>query len=275
MLYNLGINKEKIMKKQLFLLPLLGGLLLTGCKITIGNKTIYLFEKKSEKQQEQQKEGEKQDDKEKLPDNFCEEFKGYKLAREVKDGGRYKLGVYRQKENLMRFVNGDYHRDSKGYYPFYMATVAGNEENCMENAAEIEVKFVGNDEFTMQVFAEGQVWHQKYIAVYAASSSFGNQVMSIALLDTPDQTSYTNPKDSKTFTDLTSHFKFYTEFNDTVAYAPAAPFQYPDVDEEIVPKFMGTGHASEGADYTSVDCKSYEAALDYENYDLAHLYEKK
>ena len=212
---------------------------------------------------------------EELPSNFLKEFKGYKLAREVKDGGRYLLGVYRQKEDLMRFANGDYHRDSRGYYPFYMATVAGNEEDVMSKAAEFEVKFVGNDEFTIQVFCEGQVWHQKYVGVYAASSSYGNQVTSIALLDSPDQTSYTNPKDNKTFTDLTSHFKFFSEFNEVKAYAPAALYQYPEVDEEKVPKFMGTGHANEGTDYTSIDCKSYEAALDYESYDLAHFYEKK
>lgn len=256
------------MKKQLFLLPLLGGLLLTGCKITLGNKTIYLFEKKPSNSE---KEGEKEDA---LPDNFCEEFRGYKIARSVKDGGKYLLGVYRQRENLMRFANGDYHRDDKGYYPFYMGTVAGTDSEVMSKAAEIEVKFVGENEFTMQMFCEGQVWNRKYIGVYAASSSFGNSVMSIALLDSPDQTSYTDPKSNKTYTP-SSHFKYYTEYNDTVAYAPAAPFKYPDVDEEIVPKFLGSGHASEGADYTSMDCKSYETALDYESYDLAHLYEKK
>ncbi len=259
------------MKKQLFLLPLLGGLLLTGCKITIGNKSIYFFEKKGKEQEQENKE----DEGEKLPDNFCEEFRGYKIARNVEDGGRYLLGVYRQKEDLMRFANGDYHRDSKGYYPFYMGTVAGNEDGVMTKAAEIEVKFVNDNEFTMQVFAEGQVWHQKYIGVYAASSSFGNSVMSIALLDSPDQTSYTDPKSSKTYQNPTSHFRYYEKYNDVLAYAPAAPFQYPDVDEELVPKFIGTGHASEGADYTSMDCKSYETALDYESYDLAHLYVKK
>ena len=255
------------MKKQLFLLPLLGGLLLTGCKFTIGNKTFYLFEKKPA-------DSENEGEKEALPENFCEEFRGYKIARTVKDGGKYLLGVYRKNENLMRFANGDYHRDSKGYYPFYMGTVAGNEEDVMSKAAQIEVKFVGEDEFTMQMFCEGQVWHQKYIGVYAASSSYGNSVMSIALLDDPNQTSYTDPKNGNTFTP-SSHFKFYTEYNDTIAYAPAAPFQYPDVDEEKVPKFIGTGHANEGADYTSMDCKSYETALEYESYDLAHLYEKK
>ena len=38
------------MKKSLFLLPLLGGFVLAGCKITIGAKTFYLFEKKPEEQ---------------------------------------------------------------------------------------------------------------------------------------------------------------------------------------------------------------------------------
>ena len=254
------------MKKQLFLLPLLGGLLLTGCKITIGKKTFYIFEKKPSGNEEQLEE---------LPENFVDEFRGYKLARNVEDGGRYILGVYRQRENLMRFANGDYHRDSKGYYPFYMGTVAANETDAMSKAAEFVVKFVGDNEFTMQVFAEGQVWHEKYVGVYAASSSFGNSVMSIALLDSPEQTSYKDPKSGKTYTDLTSHFVYYDKYNGTVAYAPAAPYKYPEVDEELVPKFLGTGHASEGDDYTSMDCKSFETALDYESYDLAHLYQKK
>lgn len=252
------------MKKQLFLLPLLGGLVLTGCQIKIGNKTIKFFEKKSSDQNSSDTSGFE------WPANFLPEFQGYKIATEVKDGGRYLLGVYRTREDLIRFANGDYHRDGNNFFPFYMGTVAGT----TQGAAEIEVKMKSADEFTMQVFAEGQVWHQKYIGVYAASSSFGNSVMSIALLDTPDQTSYVDPKDHKTWT-VSSTFKYYTTYNETMAYAPAAPFQYPDIDEEKVPKFLGTGHASEGADYTSMDCKSYEVALDAESYDLAHLYEKK
>lgn len=44
------------MKKSLFLLPLLGGFVLSGCTITIGNKTFKLFEK--DKQEETKKEEE-------------------------------------------------------------------------------------------------------------------------------------------------------------------------------------------------------------------------
>ena len=248
------------MKKQLFLLPLLGGLVLSGCTIKIGNKTIKLFEKKGS--------GESVE----WPDNWCAEFQGYKIATEVKEGVRYLLGNYRVREDIMRFANGDYHRDDKGYYPFYMGTVA----KTVEGAAEIEIKFTNKEEgeFSMQMFCRGQVWHQKYIGVYAAESSFGNQVMSIALLDSPDQTSYTDPKSNKTYTP-SGVFKFYKEFDGMMAYAPAAPFQYPDRDEEKVPKFFGTGHASEGDDFTSMDCKSYETALLADDYDLSHLYEKK
>ena len=38
------------MKKGLFLLPLLGGFLLAGCQITIGNKTFKFFEKDEKKE---------------------------------------------------------------------------------------------------------------------------------------------------------------------------------------------------------------------------------
>ena len=241
------------MKKQLFLLPLLAGLALGGCSLFGGG-----------------------DNEEKLPSHFLNEFQGYKLAKSVKDGGRYLLGVYRYQEDWIRFADGEWHTDEKGYYPFYMSTVKGT----VEGAAEIEVKMISDDEFTMQVFAEGKHWHQKYIGVYAAKSSYDNDVMSIALIDDPAQETYTDPKSGSTFSFSTT-FKFYTKYNGDVVYAPAAPFMYPDVDPEPVPKFLGTGHISETdkeagkEDYTSIDCKSYEVALDYISYDLAHLYEKK
>lgn len=254
------------MKKQLFLIPVVGAFLLTGCEIKLGNTVIKLFEKESTEEAE-------------LPENFKAEFEGYKLARKVKDGGRYLLGVYRTREETMRFVNGDYHwginsqTKQEDWFPYYFGTVGGT----TKGAAEIEVKFVSDDEFTMQVFAEGQPWDEKYICVYNGSSSFGNDVMSIGLLDSPDATSYTDPKKKTTHENPCAKFKFFTSYEETVAYAPAAMFQFPNVDPEPVPKFIGTGHNADEdeEDYTSMDCKSYEIALDYEQYDLAHLYEKK
>ena len=256
------------MKKQLFLIPVVGAFLLAGCQIKIGNKVFKFFEKNNSSSNE-----------EGLPSNFKEEYNGYKLARSVKNGGRYILGVYRTREDKMRFANGDYHygynastKVDNDWFPFYLGTVEGS----TEEAAEIEVKFTSNDEFTMQVFAEGKPWDKKYIGVYAASSSFGNSVMSIALLDDPEQASYKDPKSNKTFSP-SGTFKYFESYDGTLAYAPAAMFLYPGLDEEAVPKFLGTGHnpKEEEDDYTSMDSKSYEVALDYEQYDLAHLYEKK
>ena len=42
------------MKKKFLLLPILGGFLLSGCKITLFGKTLYLFEKKPDPEKPQQ-----------------------------------------------------------------------------------------------------------------------------------------------------------------------------------------------------------------------------
>ena len=261
------------MKKQLFLLPLLAGFVLTGCKITIGDKTITFLEKK-----QQENNSEVEEDTGALPSHMLEKFEGYKLARKVKNGGRYLLGVYRTKEDLMRFANGEMHKDSKGSYPFYLETVAGT----VQGAAEVEVKFVSDDEFTLQVFAPGKAWDQKYIGIYNGLSIYDKQVVSIAMLDSTDQTKYTctapdkngNPK-TETYTEFDYKFKFLNEFEGNKMYTPVVYAQYAGLaDEEATPKFMGTGHAKSGADYTSIDSKNTYEAVEPSDYDLVHLYEK-
>ena len=252
-----------MMKKRLLLLPLLAGLTLAGCEFTIGGNKITIGGKKD-------KNGEIQ----KNP-YIMNEFQDYKLAKEVKDGQRYLLGVYRQKENLMRFVNGKMHEDNNGSYPYYMGTISGT----TNGAAEIEAHVSGST-FSLQVHAPGEVWDGKYIGVYPATSSFNNSVMSIALLDDPDQTLYT-PLNGGSQVGTSGKFTYYESYDGREAYAPAILFKYPGLDEEKVPKFLGTGHVSDidlekgEDDYISVDCKSYEIALDPEAYDLAHLYVKK
>lgn len=243
------------MKKGLFFLPLIAGMALCSCEFEIFGIHIG---------------GDKTKNDESTDTSIVYEYQGYKLAKEVKDGGKYILGVYRINENKMRFANGDYHRDDNGEYPYYMGTVEGT-----TGAAEITVKMLGHGEFSMQVSAPGMVWDQKYIGVYAANSSFNNPVMSIALLDSPDQTSYS--QGGKTYTPKGT-FKYFEEYDGVKQYAPGVMFQYQGIDEEEVPKFLGTGHnanAEQEGDYTSFDCKSYEVALSRDAYDLAHLYEKK
>ena len=270
------------MKKRLFLLPLLGGFLLTGCQIQIGNKVIKFFEKDEPKQEEKKddekpseggEQGGEEQGGEETPTTVApvikEEFGDYKLAKSVVEGGKYVIGVYRSKFDYMRFFNGDYHRDAKGYYPFYMGCGAEDDVSC---AAEVTAHFVSENEFTLQVSTSDTSlpWNGKYIGVYSATSGYNNQVMSIAVMDSPDQTSYTDPKSGKVTDVPSAIFKYHTTCNEQTVYAPAVDYKYEGLDEEKVPKFLGTA-----ADYVSIDCKSYEVATDGNEYDLAHLYEHK
>ena len=251
------------MKKHLVLLPMIAGLALTGCD---------LFGKKDNKN----------GDSVTFPDNFLKEFRGYELATSVEDGGRYLLGVYRVRYDQIRFANGDYHWGTNSktkqwdWFPYYMGTIGAT----VEGACEVEVKMVGNNQFTLQVFAEGKPWHQKYIGIYGATSGYDNKVTSIGLFDSPNAKTYTDPKTSDYYSSVATKFEYYTEYNGVKAYAPAIPYLFEGKDEEATPKFLGIGHASEETiakegDYIAIEAKSFEGALDYEAFDLAHLYKKK
>ena len=251
------------MKKRLLLLPIFASLTLTGCEITLFGKTIKLFEPSST-------------DSLDLPANFKQEIDGYKMATSLKDGGEYILGVYRVNEDVMRFADGNYHSDDNGQYSFYLGT-----STDISEAAIVKAKSLGDGEFSLQMIAKGKVWHNKYIAVYNAKSSYGNDVMSIAALDELDQTTFTtiNRKTTTTVTAVTqTHFKYYETYEDMPAYSVGAMYEHEGIDlSGPVPKFIGTGHNTneDEADYISMDCKTYEVALELSSYDLAHLYEKK
>jgi len=275
------------MNKRLFLLPLLAGFALSGCTINLFGQEIAIGEDDSSSSVKPKPTPTPTptptpsggDEEEDHTPRLMEEFGDYKLAKEIHEGD-YILGAYRWNEEIMRFANGDYHRDANGYYPFYMGTVGGT----TEGAATVHVHFVNDDEFTMQLSCDASLpWNNKYIGVYAAESSFGNYVMSVGLLDDPYQEEYTDPKSGKVYKDKQAPkgiWKYYEELNDQKVYAPAAMYLYEDIDSEAVPKFLGTGHKSKQSlqredDYTSFDCKSYEIATDGIQYDLAHLYELK
>ncbi len=195
-----------------------------------------------------------------------ETYGDYTLAKSVVDGGQYILGVFRHESGQMRFFNGDYHRDGDSYYPYYLGTDA----DSTENAAVITVHMVSSTEFSMQVSSPGNPWDGKYIGVYSAHGSGGGAVMSIAVLDSPDQTEYVQPGDEiGGQTDPTyGFFKFHTTCNNQTVYAPAADYKHEeDGDKKANPKFLGTA-----GNFISIDCKDYQVATDGLAYDLAHLY---
>lgn len=266
------------MKKHLILFPIMAGLLLAGCDFEIFGTPIH-FGKDEEKQQEnkeenkenengQQGEGENQDTGFKIENApvLKEEFGDYKLAKTVEEGKRYIIAAYKHDHDKMLVFNGDYHRDKKGFYPFYL----GGQFDSTEGAAEVEIHKINNEEFTIQVHSSHEEWDGKYIGVYSAISGYDNKVMSVAVLDSPTQETYVDPKSGKQTDKPSAIFKFHGEEYGGKIYAPAADYLYQGVDEEIVPKFLGTS-----GDYQSIDCKSYEVALDGISYDIAHFYEHK
>ena len=278
-MYKRGEN----MKKRLLLLPIIGAFMLTGCRLTIGNKTIVFLEKKSKENNQENNNQQNNNNNEQNEQNtedevdapvLKEEFGDYKLAKSVQDGKKYLFGVYRHEYEIMRFFNGDYHRDGDAYYPYYMNTT----ENTVEGAAEVELHMIdaASGTFSLQVHASGKVWDNKYIGIYPAKTSGKKPVMSIALLADPQQTSYFIPDENGDPTTTAAEapcgiFKFHDEVMKAKTYAPAISFQHSEAgDTEAVPKFFGTAGS-----YTSIDCKSYEEAILGSVYDLAHLYEHK
>ena len=266
------------MKKRLFLVPLLGGFLLASCSMS----DLMFWKKNNEPEQEEKKEEYKPDPvpPEDTTDHspvLKEEFGDYKLAKSVEEGKRYVLGVYRHETDVMRFFSGDYHRDEKGSYPYYLGTLAEDETT---GAAEIEIKFKegSTTEFSMQVFTTDTElpWNGKYIGVYSAKGT-SNDVMSVAVLDSPDQTEYYQPGSSTLTNPTNGYWKFHTTLKDKqkdedrTVYTPGADYKHTELgDTEAVPKLLGTR-----GKYVSMDCQTYETAIDGIEYDLAHLYEHK
>ena len=277
------------MKKHLILFPLMAGFLLGGCEFEIFGVPISFMEKEEEKEEEKKQEGESQKQEQEgegqqgegegegegggeeevvNPPVLLEEFGDYKLAKSLEEGKRYIFAAYKHDHDKVLYFNGDYHRDSKGFYPFYLG--GSFYEDSTDGAAELEIHKINDTEFTIQVHSSHEEWDGKYIGVYSASSSYGNQVMSVAVLDDPYQETYVDPKTNKQTDKPSGIFKFHAQEGKLNIYAAAADYKYEGVDEEAVPKYLGTS-----GDYQSIDCKSYEVALDGVSYDLAHFYEHK
>ena len=252
------------MNKKLAILAGVGSIALSGCSFLFGGKAKQALQE--------------------LVDAGAalQTFQGHEIATSVSNGQEYYLGVYRKGEDLMRFANGDYHRDSKGFYPFYMNTVSGT----LEGACTVKVKTLNffKKTFGLLVSAPGMEWDGKYIGVYGAQSSVSNNaVTSLALLDDPEQTEYKTIANHQAASDTvfcSGVFKFYDYYDGLAACSPGCLFQNEIAgDDEATPKFFGTGHnpkVTEGeADYTSIDAKgAYDALGSVDNYDLIHLYKK-
>ena len=279
------------MKKKLFLLPLIGGFLLAGCQIKIGDKVINIGG--GGKDKDTSTDGGNKEEEPELP-TIMREYGDYKLAETIEDGGRYLLGNFRRSGDHageMRFFNGSYHKDpskpaGKQDFSFYLGTDAAVDGDT-SFAAEIEVKMLENGEFNMLVHAPGKVWDNCYIGVYPGKG-ISRHVISTARLTSPNQKTFTVVDgNGKQFDDemkyeyevtpeeLFTSFKFFSDYTvDGEAKevkAPGIEYQYVENDEEEpLPKLFGTAD-----NYVSLDMKSAPDAVDPNIYDLAHFYVHK
>lgn len=254
------------MNKKLLLLGAIGVLSLSACSMFTGSKADVAIDELAEK------------------GAALKEFQGHNVVTKVKDGEEYYMGIYRKNEDLMRFANGEYHTDTKDYYPFYMSTTSGT----TDGAATVTVKMINKIKktFGLQVNAPGKVWDGKYIGVYGSISSVGqhNPVTSLALLDDPNQTEYdtiTNKTQVLTSERVTCSgvFQFFGYYENEPVCAPAVIYKNEFFGEETAaPKFFGTGHdpklesGETKVDYFSMDSKLGVDAIDIDTYDLMHLY---
>ena len=281
------------MKKRLLLLPLLSGLVLSGCTITLFGKTITIGKDKNKDNSSQI------DDVTPTPPKdipIMEEIGDYKLATSIVAEHEYILGAKRTMDihnGEARFFNGNYHvgddeSDTKSYgkrYSHYLGTTKV-EGTDLSFAAKLIAKDAGNGYFNFLVQSEGDPethpWNGKYLGIYPSSGT-SNKTLSFALLDAPDSKTFTSIDDYKysstggeqeiTATEVISKFKYFEKYGDDERPIKTVGFMFKHSDAgdlEEVGKFFGTA-----GKYSSFDCKSFETAMDPDAYDLAHLYELK
>ena len=215
----------------------------------------------------------KEDDGDAIDKKGQAEILGYRRVDNPVAGKKYLFGYYDTAKNKMRFANGNYHHDTKGDYPFYMATT----EDTVEGAAEFELTSVGNSEYTIKVTCNdsSKPWNNKMLSLYEATSSYSNMVMSIAPADDIED-QYTT-KDGQTV-DVVGRFKFYkTAVIDDAKYAIntiGMEYQYnANGETEKHLRLFGCEVENDNGGYVSIDC-SIATKCVQDSYAIAHLYEK-
>ena len=202
------------------------------------------------------------------------EVEGHKMVSKLEDGKQYYMGVFDPDDNGVKFINGDYHTDEKGFYPFYMAK---NTKAGLENAAKVEVQFTKDNHFRLLVHTpkKDQKWSEKYITLYEAVSSYSNKVMSIHAASDPEEKSFKSEKDGKTYKVAVNEFEFLECYEEVPIYSAAAAYVFSAAGEEDpVYRVFGTGiNGDTNKQHISVDCKSIDQAIDANTYWIAHFFE--
>lgn len=189
------------------------------------------------------------------------------------EGEKYFFGFYKPSTNKLMLANGKYHSDSKGSYPFYMATVETDAETTEAASFEIS-KLSGGTEFTIKVTCPNDTtrpWHNKYMSIYSASSSYDNAVMSLAAVDNINEKFDTLdtsavPKPTGNLVDVNGKFEFVTTTETAVFNGVGIVAKHSSEDNERLWTF-----GCKYTDYVSIDCSNEDKALS-NDYSVAHFY---
>lgn len=281
------------MKKRLLLIPLISAFALSGCDFMDTVKGWFSPKSEDKTPSGKKESGDDSDIPELVVDHtpqIKETYGGYKLARTLQEGKRYILGAYRHKSDTMRFFNGDYHRDSAGYYPYYLGTV----EDSTDGAAQVEIEFVGSSttEYNIKVVeipGDGEKpYLNKYLGIYTGLTDRDNLVTSLAALANASDTTYTDPVKGTEHDDVKTTFTFTEKYNQTTetgtkevdVYAPCMSFarktmtgSQGSVEGDAVERLVFIGTVINSNNYTSFDTQFVETATDGGAYDLVHFYE--
>ena len=204
------------------------------------------------------------------------EIFGHKRVTKLENGKSYYYAVVKfneDDEQQLMFLNGDEHWgvDSKTkeekYFPYYMGETEVKSEDDIQNfAAKVKVDYVNDTEFTLLVEKEDAMNDQKYVGVYKASSTYGNDVMSIHCDEEVGADYYDEAK--KTTFNCDYNFTWLEEYNGYKIQTAVIMIQDERHEEETAqPKFIGTGK-----EYVSMDCANGDKATQ-DSYYLAYFYE--
>lgn len=211
--------------------------------------------------------GDKEEEVDYLSQVVPQEFKGHKLVGKPVDGKSYYFGFYNRTIDVMRFISGDYHSDSKGKYPFYIATV----EDTLTGAATVTVNYVDDEHFTIKVNTEDEdlPWHNKYMSLYSAVSSYSNYVWSLAPVE-----NFTDQYETKDgdLVDVIGNFQYIESFEDFGICGVGMMIQ--DDREEVAEEYEIPRVLGGGDEYISLDCSHFDKLnIEEQPYGIAHFYE--
>ena len=194
-----------------------------------------------------------------------DEVFGHSRVTSLKNDQMYYLGVWKTESEKFYSINGEPYEDKGLLYPFYLSLDQISSKEDLEKCAKIQVHFVTQTKFTLQIFKEGASYDGCYISLYTGYSKYGNLAFSIYCSPVLGENHYNDSTES--YDECEYYFEWAKECYDYLTLTLAVMFKNPLTEDAKYPKFLGTFE-----EYESLSINNTES-LDNPYYYLAYLYE--